>query len=433
MAKSAKEIAQQILSEDSSSLLAGNVKIKNSKGDTQDDVDTETEQTQDGSEQGSGDAEARLNSSVSSGENETRDDNELENDSEVNPEGDDPYFTANNFDDGGPSGGKSITTDKLTEENDDGDETDGDDDEEDEEDMGDDEGDDEDSEESLEEHINTIIDSEKYQASISEHTDALFSGKNALSEEYRSRATTIFESAVRERSVAVAKYLEEQYDRKLSMIREKVEREYQQEYDNLVEHINNYLDYVVSEWTTENQLPIENGLRTEITEQFIDGLKTLFIENYIDVPEDKFDVLGELQSDLEERNTELNSTLNKLSEANAETKKLRRELVLRNLEEDLVLTDREKLRSLSESVNYENDKQFERKVKTLKESYFNKDTKVSSDKDEDTVRTLQESAEELNSSTKSNKFDDPEVANISSFISSRFGNSFKVNREISKK
>lgn len=416
--RKAVDIARKILEEQnvdggpSASKQASNV--TSSRSQTQDDMEgvaAEPEQTVNGTDDASGDSGTRQDKNVADEERETKDSTELTNDSEIAPEGDDPYYTDNNFDKGDP----------ISEEED-GDESDDEDDAE--ESMGDEDG--KDSEDSIKDKMESVMNSDEIRDSMQEHVDALFSGQDSLTEEYRDRATTIFEAAVSERSRAVAKILSEEFQAKVATIREDVEAQYEGELNQLTEQVNNYLDYVVSEWMSENELQIENGLRNEITESFIDSLKGVFSDHFIDVPEERFDVLGDLQEEVESNQNQLNETLSELSEARAENKRLQKEQVFTNLTEGMVMTEREKLRDLSESVSFEDTTTFTAKIETLKESYFGENN-VHAESDQDTTITLSEAQDQLVETDSSVSNMDPEVAQIANAISGRFGNKFRSN------
>lgn len=216
----------------------------------------------------------------------------------------------------------------------------------------------------------------KHKQEMKEHVDALLAGEN-LSEEFRSKAETIFESAVSTRVNEELEMLEEAY---VNALTEEVEKITEQ----LTEQVDDYLNYVIEQWVAENEVAIEAGLRTEITEDFISGLRSLFAEHYIDVPEEKVQVVEQFGSKIEEleaklneeiaRNVELTKTLN-------ESKKFE---VYVNACDGLTITQAEKLRALAENVEFTSEDEFSRKLQTLKESYF-PSTGVNTDNVLDTV------------------------------------------------
>eukprot|EP00697_Spironema_sp_BW2_P003393 gnl/Spiro4/14530_TR7831_c0_g1_i1.p2 gnl/Spiro4/14530_TR7831_c0_g1~~gnl/Spiro4/14530_TR7831_c0_g1_i1.p2 ORF type:complete len:400 (-),score=68.33 gnl/Spiro4/14530_TR7831_c0_g1_i1:5693-6892(-) len=197
---------------------------------------------------------------------------------------------------------------------------------------------------------------------LKEHVDALLEGES-LSEEFRSKATTIFEAALDERLNEEVAILEAAYTKAL-------EERVAEIHEALKKRTDDYLNYVVEQWVIENQVALDSGLRNELTEEFISGLRSLFLEHYIDVPEDKVDVVESLGNQV----TELTTKLNEEIERNVELKKTLNESksteILSKLTEGLTTTQAEKLKSLAENVEFVDPATFESKVKTLKESYF---------------------------------------------------------------
>jgi len=184
-----------------------------------------------------------------------------------------------------------------------------------------------------------------------------------LSEDFKSKATSIFEAAVIARvnteMEKIADRLEEQNAAAL------------QEYkDTLVEKVDSFLNYVVEQWMTENQVAIDNGLRTEITEEFISGLKTLFKESYIEVPEEKYDVLDELTTKVDSLTSELDESINDNIELAKQYVELRKQLIFQEQTEDLAATEVEKLEKIVEGVEYESDDLYREKLAVIKENYF---------------------------------------------------------------
>ena len=199
---------------------------------------------------------------------------------------------------------------------------------------------------------------------MKEHVDALLAGEN-LSEDFREKAETIFESAVTTRVQEEVSVLEEAYAKSL-------EEEVTQIHEQIIEQVDSYLNYVVEQWVKENEVAIESGLRSELTEGFISGLRNLFAEHYIDVPEKQVDVLEEMAEKLETFETRLNEEIEKnvsLTKMLSETKQSE---IINSLCEGLTYTQAEKLKSLAENINFTNPEEFIQKVETLKESYFTK-------------------------------------------------------------
>jgi len=186
-----------------------------------------------------------------------------------------------------------------------------------------------------------------------------------LSEEFKEKAASIFEAAVIARVNAemekVTASLEEQYESEFIELKE-----------GMVEKIDSYLNYVVEQWMDENKLAIENGLRTEIAEDFIQGLKSLFKEHYVEVPEEKYDVVGELQDKAEELEDKLNEAINTNIELNKEVIELKRLSILEHMSKDLADTEAAKLQKLVEGVAFDTEDLYIEKVAVIKENYFPK-------------------------------------------------------------
>jgi regulator of replication initiation timing len=188
-----------------------------------------------------------------------------------------------------------------------------------------------------------------------------------LSEEFRQKATSIFEAAVIAR-------VNNEIEKITSALEEKYSAEIVEYKDSIVEKIDSYLNYVVENWMEENQLAIENGLRTEIAEDFITGLKVLFKEHYIEVPEEKYDVIGELQSKVEDLEENLDVQLENNVNLNAEVSELKKQLIIKEMTDDLADTEVNKLGKLLEGIEFENDEIYREKVKVIKENYFPADS-----------------------------------------------------------
>ena len=197
-----------------------------------------------------------------------------------------------------------------------------------------------------------------------------------ISEDFRLKATTIFEAAVNAKLQEELSALEEAFASTL-------EEEVQNIQEELASNVDDYLNYVVEQWVSENEVAIEAGLRTELTEEFISGLRQLFAENYIDIPEDKVSVVEELGSTVEELQAKLNEEIERnveLSKVLAESKKTE---ILNTVVEGLAATQAEKLKSLAENVDFNNADEFTSKITTLRESYF--PTTVKAQKELDSV------------------------------------------------
>ena len=200
---------------------------------------------------------------------------------------------------------------------------------------------------------------------VTEHVEALVNGEGDLSEEFKRKAATVFEAAVKSKIRTEVERLEEEYESKLN---ENVESATEE----MVEKVDTYLNYVTEEWMKENEIAVERGLKGEIAEDFISGLKQLFEDHYIDVPDEKYDIL-EAQS---EKISELEGKLSETIERNVSLKdnnaKLVREQVISEVSEDLADTEVEKFKSLTEDVDYSDEESFREKLDTLKENYFPK-------------------------------------------------------------
>ena len=199
---------------------------------------------------------------------------------------------------------------------------------------------------------------------IKSDVDALI-GDSDLSEEFKQKAATIFEAAIKSKVKAEAQRLEGEYETKLKENTESHKAE-------MVEKVDSYLNYVVEEWMKENQIAIERGIKGEIAEDFIGGLKKLFEDHYIDVPDEKYNVLEDQASKIEELEKKLNESIDKNVELNKANGELKRQDIIDETSEDLADTAKEKFNKLAEEVEYSNENDFRTKVKTIKESYFGK-------------------------------------------------------------
>ena len=197
-----------------------------------------------------------------------------------------------------------------------------------------------------------------------EHMEALFNGED-LSEEFKDKATTIFEAAVNDALGRYSEALEEAYEAQLMETAATIE-------ENLTDSLNDYLDYVVENWIQENEVAIERGIRAEVAESFMSGLRDLFANHYIDIPEEKFDVVEGLVNDIEELQNELNEEIERNMAIREANESLACELTFRDMTEGMVDTDIEKLRSLSEGIEFDNAEQFADKLEVLRENYFKK-------------------------------------------------------------
>jgi len=240
--------------------------------------------------------------------------------------------------------------------------------------------------EESEEAVEEVAESAELELNVdfSQDLDALVDGEEALAEGFKDKAAVIFEAAVKTKVTAEVQRLEESYAEKLAEESESARGE-------IVEKVDGYLNYVVEQWMETNEVAVTNGLRTEIAENFIDSLQSLFVENYIEVPESKVDMVDELAGKVEELEEQLNKTVGDNIDLAEKVSDFRREEIIREATVGMAETEVEKLRTLAEGVEYESQESFVAKVATLKESYF-KATGT------DTKEEVQESSEQKTSS-----------------------------------
>jgi hypothetical protein len=204
---------------------------------------------------------------------------------------------------------------------------------------------------------------------VKEDVDALLFGEN-LSEEFRTKATTIFEAAVVSRVKEEVSKLEEEFEEKLAEQVDSIT-------EGLVEKIDGYLDYVVEQWIEQNEIALESGIKSDIMESFITGMKGLFQEHYIDVPEEKYDVLGEMESKIDALEEKLDEQVSKNIDLKKSLSEANRKEIVKVVSEGLTATETEKFVDLVEELSYEDEETFQVKVQTIRENYF---TGVSSTK-----------------------------------------------------
>ena len=224
---------------------------------------------------------------------------------------------------------------------------------------------------------------------IEEDVNALLGGEE-LSEEFKEKAKTIFEAAINAKVAGIKEELEAQYEEKLA-------EEIEVAKESLAERVDSYLEYVADEWFEENALAVEAGLKTEMTESFLEGMKGLFEEHYVSIPEDKYDVLESMVEKLDDMETKLNEQIEKNISLNSRLAESVADGILDQVSEGLAQTQKEKLTSLSESVEFESEEQYREKLETLKESYFSeKKSPVAK------TETLSEGVDESGSESYSN-------------------------------
>ena len=215
---------------------------------------------------------------------------------------------------------------------------------------------------SEEEESEEKVKKEDVDVDMTDDIEALVADED-LSEEFKTKAKTIFEAAVASKVKEKVSEVETQYEEKTSEAIEEIK-------EDLTEKVDSYLNYVAESWVSENELAIERGLKTELTEDFINGLKKLFEEHYVEVPEDKFDVVEELANRLDEQEDKLNSEVADNIKLSQDIEELKREKIISEASDDLADSEKEKLKELTEDVDYESEENFQEKVSTLKEAYF---------------------------------------------------------------
>ena len=199
-------------------------------------------------------------------------------------------------------------------------------------------------------------------AAIEEDVNALLSGED-LSEEFKEKAKTIFEASINAKITDIENQLNEAYEKKLVEEVESIKVE-------LTERTDSYLEYVAQEWLDENAIAIEKGIKSEMTESFMEGMKKLFEEHYVTLPDDKYDVLENMVDKLDEMETKLNEQIEKNVALNQRLGESTAQTIFNNVAEGLAVSQKEKLQSLAEGVEFESEESYRGKIETLKESYF---------------------------------------------------------------
>ena len=218
--------------------------------------------------------------------------------------------------------------------------------------------DDDDDEEDLDEQFAAI------EKQIEEDVDALLSGEE-LTEEFQTKARTVFEAALNARTEQIEKAISYKYDQALTEEVESIKSE-------LTERVDSYLEYVADEWLKENALVVEQGIKTEMTESFLQGMKSLFEDHYVSIPEDRYDVIESMVNKLDEMETKLNEQIERNIALNRRLAESVADGILDEISEGLALSQKEKLASLSESVEFNSEADYREKLVTLREAYFPK-------------------------------------------------------------
>ena len=227
---------------------------------------------------------------------------------------------------------------------------------------------------------------EKKQAKVKEDIDAIFSGES-LSEEFKTNAKAIFEAAIFAKVEEATTALEEEYA-------EKLETEVASINENLVTKVDEYLEYVVTEWMEENKLAVEKGIKAELAEDFMIGLKNLFTEHYVDIPEEKVDVVEQFAEQVEVLESELDKAVTENANLNAQISVYKKEQVVSEVSEGLSEVQSAKLKSLAEGIEFVSEQDYKQKLLLTKKKYFDESTQDTVKKAapmDDDVSTIEES------------------------------------------
>ena len=253
----------------------------------------------------------------------------------------------------------------------------------------------EEEEEEKEEKVRTkaAVKTEDIKIDVKDDVDALVQGEEGLTEDFKEKASTIFEAAVQAKVVEEVNSKMEELEAQLKSDASSESAEFAKE---LTEKVDGYLTYIVEEWMKENELAIERGIRTELVEDFMSGLKTLFTEHYIDLPEEKVDMVDDLFTKVEDLEGQLDEEINRGVELQKELSQFKKDDALRGATKDLADTETEKISKLAEGIEYENEEQYIEKLNVLKESYFPKSDAVTSEITEadETIEVSDERTEE---------------------------------------
>ena len=203
---------------------------------------------------------------------------------------------------------------------------------------------------------------EEEKIDVEEDLNALIAGEE-LSEEFTNKARTIFEAAIRTKVDTIKEELQSSYE-------EQLVEDVQVIKEGLTERLDSYLEYVATEWVNENHLAIENGLKTEMTESFLSGMKSLFEDHYVTIPEDKYDVLNSMVEKLDEMENKLNEQIDANVMLNKRLAESTADVIFAEVVEGLALSQKEKLQSLAENIEFESESDYREKLETLRESYF---------------------------------------------------------------
>ena len=252
---------------------------------------------------------------------------------------------------------------------------------------------DDDEEEVKEKRTKAAIKAEDLNIDVKDDVEALVQGEDGLTEEFKEKASTIFEAAVQAKVLEEVNKKVDEIETQFKEDQDKSSEDFQKE---MTEKVDGYLTYVVEEWMSENELAIERGIRSELVEDFMAGLKTLFAEHYIDIPEEKVDMVDDLFTKVEDLETSLDEEINRGVDLQKELAQFKKDDALKQATKDLADTETEKISKLAEGIEYENEEQYIEKLNVLKESYFPKSDAVTSEitETDETIEISDEQPEE---------------------------------------
>jgi hypothetical protein len=251
----------------------------------------------------------------------------------------------------------------------------------------------EDDEEEVEEkRTKAAVKAEDLNIDVKDDVEALVQGEDGLTEEFKQKASTIFEAAVQAKVLEEVNKKADEIETQMKEDQDKSGEDFKKE---MTEKVDGYLTYVVEEWMKENELAIERGIRSELVEDFMSGLKTLFAEHYIDIPEEKVDMVDDLFTKVEDLESSLDEEINRGVELQKELAQFKKEDALKEATKDLADTDSEKISKLAEGIEFENSEQYIEKLNVLKESYFPKTDSVTSEitETDETIELTEEKSE----------------------------------------
>ena len=237
------------------------------------------------------------------------------------------------------------------------------------------------------------IKAEDLNIDVKDDVEALVQGEDGLTEEFKEKASTIFEAAVQAKVIEEVNKKAEEIETQIKEDQDKSSEDFKKE---ITEKVDGYLTYVVEEWMSENELAIDRGIRSELVEDFMAGLRTLFTEHYIDIPEEKVDMVDDLFTKVEDLETSLDEEINRGVELQKELAQFKKDDALQSATKDLADTDSEKIAKLAEGIEFENTEQYIEKLSVLKESYFPKADSVTSEitETDDTIEVTEEKSPE---------------------------------------